>query len=276
MRARQHHWRASAWGEHPFGAHVVRLYRRSSQVELMHRALGFAALGFVALMPLLIVIAAVSPVEYGGFGQWVSSAMGLSGPSERIVKRLFAPSLQVLSTTGALGLAIVCVFGQTFASTVQTGYEKVWGLPPRLRHRLWQQVLWLAALTGQFYAETLISRIPGPWTGVVRALVWTLLFWWGQWVLLGRRVTWRALLPGSVLTTIGLVGLLGFSKLVFTSMVVSTAATYGAVGTVLVVVTWMVAVGFVVFGGALLGEQCRRDSLGEQPAPTIHSSRRPT
>jgi membrane protein len=31
----------------------------------------------------------------------------------------------------------------------------------------------------------------------------------------------------------------------------------------LVVVTWIVAVGFVVFGGALLGEQCRRDSLGE-------------
>jgi hypothetical protein len=41
------------------------------------------------------------------------------------------------------------------------------------------------------------------------------------------------------------------------------AATYGAVGTMLVVVTWIVAVGFVVFGGALLGEQCRRDSLGE-------------
>ena len=258
MRARQ----ASTWDKNPFSARIVRLYRRSSQVELMHRALGFAALGFVALMPLLIVIAAISPVEYGGFGQWVSSAMGLSGPSERIVKRLFAPSLQVLSSTDALGLAIVCVFGQTFASSVQTGYEKVWGLQPRMLHRLWQQVLWLAALTGQFYAETLISRIPAPWTGVVHAPIWTLLFWWGPWILLGRRVSWRALLPGAVLTTIGMIGLLGFSKLVFTSMVVSTAATYGSVGTVLVVVTWMVAVGFVVFGGALLGEQCRDNSLG--------------
>ena len=262
MRARQHSWSASAWGRHPFGIRVVRLYRRSSQVELMHRALGFAALGFVALMPLLIVIAAVSPVEYGGFGQWVADAMGLSGSSERIVKRLFAPSLQVLSSTDALGLAIVCVFGQTFASSVQTGYEKIWDLPPRMRHRLWQQVLWLAALAGLFYAETLISRSRFAWTGVARALIWTLLFWWGQWILLGRRVPWRTLLPGSVLTTIGLVGLLGFSKLVFAAMLVSTASTYGAVGTVLVVVTWMVAVGFVIFGGALLGEQCRRDSLG--------------
>jgi membrane protein len=262
MRARRDSWRVSAWGERPFGARLVRLYRRAYQVELMHRALGFAALGFVALMPLLIVIAAISPVSYGGFGQWVADAMGLSGPSARVVKRLFAPSLQVLSSTDALGLAIVCVFGQTFASSVQTGYEKVWGLPPRLRHRLWQQVLWLAGLTGQFYAETLISHGPVVLTGIVRAVMWTLLFWWGQWVLLGRRVSLRALLPGSVITTVGMIGLLVFSKLVFTRLVVSSAATYGAVGTVLIVVTWMVAVGFVVFGGALLGEQCRRDSLG--------------
>jgi len=252
---RQHGSRASDWAEHPIGSRFVRLYRRSSEIELMHRALGFAALGFVALMPLLIVIAAASPVQYGGFGQWVANAMGLSGSSERIVKRLFAPSLQVLSSTDALGLAIVCVFGQTFASSVQTGYEKIWDLPPRLRHRLWQQVLWLAALAGLFYAETLISRSRFAWTGVARALIWTLLFWWGQWVLLGRRVSLRVLLPGSAFTTIGMVGLLGFSKLVFTAMVVSTAATYGAVGTVLVVVTWMVALGFVIFGGALLGEQ---------------------
>ncbi|QMU73969.1 ribonuclease BN [Streptacidiphilus sp. P02-A3a] len=241
---------------------MARLYRRSSQIELMHRALGFAALGFVALMPLLIVIAAASPVDYGGFGQWVSDAMGLSGASERIVKRLFAPSHSVLSTTDALGLAIVCVFGQTFASSVQTGYEKIWAVPPRIRHRLWQQVLWLAALTGQFYAEALSSRSSSPWTVLARVLLWVLQIWWGQWILLGRRVSWRALLPGSVVTVAAMLGLLVFSRYVFAYMVVSTAATYGAVGTVLVVVTWMVAVGFVIFGGALVGEQCRRDSLG--------------
>jgi membrane protein len=228
----------------------------------MHRALGFAALGFVALMPLLIVIAATSPVDYGGFGQWVVDGMGLSGPSERIVKHLFAPTHDVLSNTGALGLVIVCVFGQTFASSVQTGYEKVWDLQPQMRNRLWQQVLWLAALTEQFYAEALSSHSPVAWTEPARTLLWVLLFWWGQWILLGGRVPWRPLLPGSILTTIGLVGLRVFSKFVFASLVVSSAATYGAVGTVLVVVTWIVAVGFVVFGGALLGEQCRRDSLG--------------
>jgi membrane protein len=228
----------------------------------MHRALGFAALGFVAMMPLLIVIADASPVDYGGFGQWVVDGMGLSGSSENIVKNLFAHTRGALNSTDALGLAVVCVFGQSFASSFQTGYEKVWNLRPQLRHRLWQQVLWLAALTGQLYAVALSSHSIHAWAGLIRGVLWFLLFWWGQWILLGRRVAWRALLPGAILTVIGLSGLRIFSKFVFASMVVDSAATYGAVGTVLVVVTWMVALGFVVFGGALLGEQCRRDSLG--------------
>jgi membrane protein len=240
----------------------MRLGRRSSELELMHRAMGFAALGFVALMPLLIVIASASPVNYDGFGQWVANGMGLSGTSEHLVKRLFAPTRRVLSRSDVLGLVIVCAFGQTFASGVQTGYEKVWNLRPRLRHRFWQQILWLGVLTGQFYAQAVSSTIPTVWAGLARGLLWLLLFWWGQWMLLGRRVPWRALLPGAVFTTIGLFGLRIFSKFVFASLMVSTAAAYGAVGTVLVVVTWMVAVGFVVFGGALLGEQCRRESLG--------------
>ena len=100
------------------------------------------------------------------------------------------------------------------------------------------------------------------WASLIRGILWVLLFWFGQWILLGQRVPWRALLPGAILTMVGLFGLRIFSKLVFAPMVVDAATTYGAVGTVLIVITWMVAVGFVVFGAALLGEQCRDDSLG--------------
>ena len=111
------------------------------------------------------------------------------------MKHLFAPTHHVLSSTDALGLVIVCVFGQTFASSVQTGYEKVWDLQPQMRNRLWQQVLWLAALTGQFYAEALSSHSPVAWPEPARTLLWVLLFWWGQWILLGGRVPWRPLFP---------------------------------------------------------------------------------
>jgi membrane protein len=83
--------------------------------------------------------------------------------------------------------------------------------------------------------------------------VGVLFFWWGPHFLLSRQVPWRYLLPGALATMAGLVGLRGFSYLVFTPLLVTNAISYGPVGTVLVVESWLVGVGFVVYGGALLG-----------------------
>lgn len=52
---------------------------------------------------------------------------------------------------------------------------------------------------------------------------------------------------------LGLLGLRIFSRLVFSPLIASSAVTYGPFGTVLVIQTWLVGVGVVVFGGALAG-----------------------
>jgi membrane protein len=80
-----------------------------------------------------------------------------------------------------------------------------------------------------------------------------LFLWWSQRLLLGGRIRWRALLPGAVTTVIGLLGLRVFSRLVFSPLIASNAVSYGPVGTVLVIQSWLVGVGVVVFGGALVG-----------------------
>ncbi|MFD0331695.1 hypothetical protein ACFQZC_34930 [Streptacidiphilus monticola] len=55
--------------------------------------------------------------------------MDLPSKDAASVQRLFATQHQVLSTTSALSLAAVAVFGLTFVSAVQNGYERVWQLP---------------------------------------------------------------------------------------------------------------------------------------------------
>lgn len=82
-------------------------------------------------------------------------------------------------------------------------------------------------------------------------------------MLLGGRVAPRALLPGAVLTSLGLLGLRVFSRLVFSPLIASSAVTYGPFGTVLVVQSWLVGVGVVVFYGALLGR------LAHEEIPTV-------
>ncbi|MFD9324729.1 ribonuclease BN [Streptomyces sp. NPDC060065] len=229
-------------------------WRRSREIELGPRSLGFAALGFLTLVPLLIVVSAADPAQGRGFAQWLGDGLGVSGAAKEEIARLFSRPGQVLQTTTAFGLAALAVFGLTFGAAVQTGYEKVWELAPARWYARWRQVLWLGVLVGSLYltaTTTLWRHSPAGALGATLSAV--LFFWWSQRMLLGRRIAWSALLPGAVATVLGLLGLRVFSRLVFSPLIASSAVTYGPFGTVLVIQSWLVGVGVVVFGGALVG-----------------------
>ncbi|MGW7097997.1 YhjD/YihY/BrkB family envelope integrity protein [Streptomyces sp. NPDC054838] len=233
-------------------------WSRGRQMELMHRAMGFAALGFLTLVPLLVVVAAAAPGSGSGFGRWLGQALGVTEASRARVEMLFSAADLALERTTAFGLAALAVFGLTFGSAVQTGYEKVWDLPTARWHTMWRHVVWLALLV--CYLALLVEipapskSAPGIVVGTVSDLIGTVLFFWtSQRLLLGGRVRWRALLPGAIATSVGLLGLRVFSQLVFSPLIASSAVTYGPFGTLLVVQSWLVGVGFVVYGGSLVG-----------------------
>jgi membrane protein len=58
-----------------------------------------------------------------------------------------------------------------------------------------------------------------------------------------------------------------FSVLVLSPLTLTNAVTYGPVGTVLMVQSWLIGVGFVIFGGALLGRQIHH---GTVPDGVLH------
>ncbi|GAA2429466.1 ribonuclease BN [Streptomyces glaucus] len=230
------------------------LVRRGRDLELMHRALGFATLALVTLAPLLIVVAAADPLGRGGFASWLVDGMGLSGRSAQVLTDVISPPRTVIGTTSVLGGVALVVFGVTFAGSVQNGYERIWDLPAGPWHRVWRQAVWLLALTAYLYQEVQTrALLPGPLRIALTSTTGVLFFWWGQSFLLGGQVRPRDLLPGALATMAGLIGLRGFSYFVFTPLIVTNAISYGAVGIVLVVESWLIGVGFVVHGGALLG-----------------------
>ncbi|MFF3399466.1 YhjD/YihY/BrkB family envelope integrity protein [Streptomyces sp. NPDC002659] len=233
---------------------VGRGWRRSREIELWSRALGFAALGLLTLVPLLIIVSSADPEHGRGFAQWLGEGLGVSTASRAEVEQLFTQPGQALRTTTAFGIAALAVFGLSFGAAVQTGYEKVWDLPPARWWARWRHVVWLGFLTGYLFvsATTTLRREPLA-GGAVASLSALLFLWWSQRLLLGGRIRWRALFPGAVATVIGLLGLRVFSRLVFSPLIASNAITYGPVGTVLVIQSWLVGVGVVVFGGALVG-----------------------
>ncbi|MGP3999664.1 YhjD/YihY/BrkB family envelope integrity protein [Streptomyces sp. 8N706] len=236
-------------------------WRHAGELELMQRSMGFAALGFLTLVPLLIVVAAADPANGRGFAQWLGDGLGVSATAQQEIQQLFAKPRQALESTTAFGLAALAVFGLTFGSAVQVGYEKVWELPPARWHTMWRHLVWVAMLIGYLFLSAHFTLEPDRsepvaetfWRFLVGVLSAVLFFWWSQRLLLGGRVGWVALLPGAVGTVIGLLGLRVFSRLVFSPLIATNAVTYGPIGTVLVVQSWLVGVGVVVFGGALVG-----------------------
>src|SRR6516162_3830306 len=135
------------------------LYQSGQEFELMHRALGFAALAALTVIPLLIVIAAVNPPPNPGLAVWVVYGMGLTGSSADAVALLFSAPARVLGTTSAFSALLLAVSGIAFAGSVQAGFEKIWGLPVGPWHKIWRQVVWLAALTAYIYAEATVGTL---------------------------------------------------------------------------------------------------------------------
>ncbi|MFE6460482.1 YhjD/YihY/BrkB family envelope integrity protein [Streptomyces cinereoruber] len=240
-------------------------WNRGRAMELMHRAMGFAALSLLTLVPLLIVVAAADLARGQGFARWLVQGLGVTEVSQEEVEELFGRPGQALQRTTAFGLAALAAFGVTFGSAVQTGYERVWDLPTARWHTMWRHVVWLAVLVAAllvFVAFPAPEDAPALTTAAVALgdLLGTFLFfWWSQRFLLCGRIRWRALLPGAVLTALGLLGLRIFSQLVFSPLIASNAVTYGQFGTVLVLQSWLVGVGFVVYGGALVGRLVHED-----------------
>jgi membrane protein len=233
--------------------------RRMGEFELMVRAMNFAALGLVTLIPLLIVIAAAIPVGRAGFADWLVDRLSLSGAAAVEVRDLFVPPGRVLSSTTAFNLAVLAASGTGFVSTVQAGFERVWGLPPGPWHTALRRVTWLAGLVGYVVftavSPPLLRPLPAgsALLGAVTSIVTIAFFWWTPRELLGGRIGWRQLCPGAIATAIGLAGLHGFSALFFSALVESNRDEYGVIGVVLVLLSWMVGAGVVVFGGAVVG-----------------------
>jgi membrane protein len=237
-----------------------RLVTELVRVEIINRAMIIAAQGLLALVPLLIVLAAFLPHDLGvALAHRFESVTGVGQASSSSVQATLQPD-QVRDEFGTLGLLITIFSATSFARSIQRMYERVWdcghvgGIAGNWRCLSWL-IGWVLLLQLIALLGALLRGVAGGdlVRFVVQCVGGVLLWWWSSWALLLGRKSWRMLLPGALITGIGLVVYSTASGFVMPRYASSSAEQLGSLGLVLAATTWLIGLGFVLVVAAVLG-----------------------
>ncbi|MEU6769846.1 ribonuclease BN [Streptomyces sp. NPDC046759] len=245
-----HAWQAA--GRRFEASAAGRLWGRLSAADFFGHSFQLASLAFLCFFPFLILVTAA-------FGQGAAEVMagwlGLNEQAAQAVAGLFKPNPG--SVTLTLTSAVLLIAGAVaVAGTLQGWYQFLFGVPPRWWRDLGAQLAWLATLVAYGAARAGIGAALGPQLRSLSDFALALFFWWGTMrLLLTGAVTWRFVLPAAVATGVAWTGLGWFSSHFFSETIVANNQKYGPVGVVMVILSWLVAVGVVIHLGAVVGHE---------------------
>jgi len=236
-----------------------RLQRRMVELALMNQALILSALALMLFIPALITLAAVLPLgDNTTMASGLSRRVGLSPTATRYLQDLLPNAQTVRAETTGPGALISLLVAYSWPATLMRGYETIWDLPSRGRRDAWRPFVWLAAFFAVVVAAFTIGQLGGGTAGqIVTALlglpVAVAWGWWSQHLLLAGRVPWRALLPGAVSLALALTGLRVFLHFYLSRNIESQYVSYGPIGVVFVLQSWLIAFSVVMLGAPVLG-----------------------
>ncbi|MEU1163569.1 YhjD/YihY/BrkB family envelope integrity protein [Streptomyces sp. NPDC005921] len=271
VAAKAAHRRAEA--RFPFLTHLA---DRMVSVNLFDTGTRLAAQCFLAAVPLLFVFAAYAPTAVRDqLIRSMRSVFGLTGPADAQLQQLMQPQAENLrETTGVIGGLMVLISATAVSRAVQRLCKRAWEIP-RAGTRIapWRWVAWLGLWIGVLLLQGALHDGfgLGPWLGIpVTLACQTGLWWWTQHLLLGGRIPWKPLLPGALITAIALTALTVTARLYMPLALDRTLTEYGSLGSVFVLLTWLIVVclavtGSVSFGAVLAQEPFLARRLGSPP-----------
>ena len=244
---------------------VTHLGDRMVSVNIFDSATRLAAQCFLTAVPLLFVVAAYAPppVRHQLITS-VRTVFGLTGAASTELEHALQPTTGSLrQATGVVGGLMVLISATAVSRAVQRLCKRAWEIPregTRIAPWRWIAwiVLWLAALLAQGPLHNGFGV--GIWLGVPVTLVGlTGLWWWTQHLLLGGLIGWKPLLPGAVITAIALTALTATARLYMPRALNRTLAEYGSLGSVFVLLSWLivvcVALAISISAGAVVAQE---------------------
>jgi membrane protein len=243
---------------------VVAMFQRFSAISGTDRALSIGAHAFVAFVPLVLLLTSKFTVNGDSvIAHRIIVGYHLSGRAAAATRALFDTPTGT-SKQGwiafILSILVAVVSALALTAAMQRTFAAAWGLKPLgVKGRIFG-IGGIAAILVEVLLLSLIGTVVKGAAGgvfhlVVRLLVATAFWLVISWLLLGRRISWRQLVPGAVVSGVGSV-VAHFASGVYMPRVIATnASRYGAVGITFAIMTWLYVLGLVLVIGAVVGAQ---------------------
>ena len=224
-------------------------------MDFIDRAMLFGAVLLLCFVPFLLIVEALA----GRSGTTrLIRRFGLTGEAADATSAvLTSPSTTSSAVTG-LSYVIFVLSGMAVAAAIQELYERAFDLEARGLKDTPRRLVWLAILLGfaalVSWAGPSVHAAGGPVLLALVALVVLTCFWWfTMWLLLAGRVSWRELIPSALATAICWLAMSVVFNLTMSSTITSNYTKYGAIGVVLSLMSFLIAIGVVIILGAVIG-----------------------
>lgn len=254
--------RAQAWidGQDPAsrkGA-AIDAWRRYRAVDGPLQSALLSLYMLVAVLPALLVIEEYFDSHPAALANRLVHHYGLNAETAALLRSVLSNGRVHELGSALLAIAGALFFGLGFGRVLQLVHMRAWRVS--VPSRATDQGLYAAVLLALYGLIVLLlfqlSELKGApsWAGKVLAIGWAgllvVFFTWVPSLLLHRQVGRRDLLPGAVLTSVGLVVITIVSRYVIEPWVNLYARDYGGLGVVLAVYFWIAFYSFVIVAAA--------------------------
>ena len=198
------------------------------------------------------------PYSYRVPAHWHSiSRFSLTGAGAAATRSLFATRGAVRGAVSIIGLVIVFYSIFSFTRGLQRVYIDIWGLTPQKFEAMLRRATWILGFVVYTSVLTPIQDYDRdhhiPYMYATGVLVLGTVFWiWTPYILLGRRIAWRRLLPTGLITSAGIAIYTIGSALYLPTIFTHNAERYGLIGIAFGLVTWLFAYSGVVIACAVV------------------------
>ena len=223
----------------------------------------------VAVLPALLVMEEYLDPHPDSLANSIVHHLNLNAPTSRLLHGVLGAGRSHELGSALFAIAGALIFGLGFGRVLQLVHARAWQLP--LPGRQLDQALYAGVLIGLYGMLLLLlvqlTELAGSpaWVQRVLSLGWVGLlvafFVWAPWLLTRKQVSRRDLLPGAILTAVGLVALMLISRYVMQFWVDLYARDYGGLGVVLAIYFWIALSSAIIVWAASLSPAlaARRD-----------------